>query len=517
MATGPRESIRTAREPAPDRPRIARAAAGIRALPAGRRLAWAVFLTTQLLLLVQWAAFYPGIFSWDSLTYVWQVTTGHWVADHSVAYDALLWLSLQVTGGVAALTLLQTVAAAAALAYTATGLHRLGARARWIWAATTVAAVMPSTASFLMFVWKDVGFALSALLAFAAVAHLVAARLDGSRRRRRDLWLLALGLSGLGLFRNDGLPVVLVAVVVLIIFLPGSRRVLTAIGAGVCALTAGLTLVVYPALGVQLPHGDSVVALNLADVAVVYGEDPKSFTAADLALMTQVAPLSHWSGQAANCWFADPTMYPPMDRRAVDRLSGPLLSLWTRVLERTPQLVLKARLCRGQIAWSPVDGPSNIPGAATVVAGPEMPGGLPAGWNDNFNWSYPNASLHGNPYLPALVSHPFSATLRRELVSVYNHSKSSTFQWLFWRGASWCYLTYAVLLWTAFRRRARPVVGLIGVTLGLQLTVLAANPSQLARYMIAPIFIGLMCLPLLSVRRRNRVSVSPEGPESPEP
>jgi len=357
-------------------------------------------------------------------------------------------------------------------------------------------------------VWKDVAFALSALLAFAATAHLVASRLERTPRRRFDLWLLALGLGGIGLFRPNGAPAVVVAMIVLIVFLPGSRKVLAAIGAGVCALTAALTLVVYPAVGIQLPHSDAVIAINLADIAVVYGEDPKSFTPADTALMAQVAPLSHWRGEAANCWTADPTMYAPMNRQAVARLSGPLLSLWTRVLERTPLDLVKARLCRGQIAWSPISGPASASGA-TNVAPARMPTGLPAGWNYGSNWSYPKASLTGNPYLPALRADPVSSTLHHALEAVYDASRGHALQWLFWRGASWCYLTYALLIWYAWRRRARPLYGLIGITLGLQLDVLAANPGPLARYMIAPIYIGLMCLPLLLVRRAPATPASP--------
>src|SRR5690349_15239839 len=86
-----------------------------------RQLGPITYLLTQGVLLFWWVAFYPGLASYDSVMYVWQVSTGNWTTQHSTVYNGLLWLSLRATGGYAPLTLAQTVALAAGLAYAVTG------------------------------------------------------------------------------------------------------------------------------------------------------------------------------------------------------------------------------------------------------------------------------------------------------------------------------------------------------------------------------------------------------------
>jgi len=316
-------------------------------IPARLRLPLAVYAACQTVLLLWWAAFYPGRISGDSLTYLYEVTTSHWRSDHSVLYDALLWLSLQLTGGVAALTLVQTIAMSAALAYVCVALRDLGVRGRWSAPVAVLLAVAPPTGSFVPYVWKDVAYTIATLVAFGAVVQLTARRLHGAqgvrdRAFRREMLLLGLSCLGVGLFRNNGFPVILATGVLLVLLLPGMRRwtaAATAIPLAVALLTNNF---LYPALGVQQPRPDEVYAFNYADIGVAYSRRPDTFTAADLKLMASVAPLSHWSGPGGDCHVADPMMHPPMNRFKAGRMNGQLLSLWTRILKRTPSLIIDA-------------------------------------------------------------------------------------------------------------------------------------------------------------------------------
>ncbi|WMX47111.1 hypothetical protein RGF97_22985 [Streptomyces roseicoloratus] len=139
-------------------------------IPEKRRLPFAVFATTQVLFLLWWAAFFPGALSYDSITYVWHVTTDNWMSNHSVVYDSLVWLSLNTTGDLWILTLAQTVAMSATLAYCAGTLRKWGVRQRWAAVAACVPALLPPTAVFVIFVWKDVPFVIGSILAFGAAA-----------------------------------------------------------------------------------------------------------------------------------------------------------------------------------------------------------------------------------------------------------------------------------------------------------------------------------------------------------
>ena len=265
-----------------------------------------------MIFLFWWAGFYPGLMNRDSITYVLHVTTGPWVNNHSVLYDAMVWLSLHATGDLGALTLAQTVAMSAALAYTVVAFRRLGVPGRWTAVAAVVVAALPPLGSFMIFIWKDVPFSICAYLVVPTVAHLVSLR-EGPAgvRDRRVTWLIAaLGLELLGmcLFRNNGFAPVLVAAVLLVALLPGLRARLAATVAAVIFATFVLNWFVYPAVGIKPMPSSLALGPVYADIAVAYADAPSTFTAADKSLMRRVAPLAEWA-KNANCYDADKTTH----------------------------------------------------------------------------------------------------------------------------------------------------------------------------------------------------------------
>ncbi|MFE7410179.1 hypothetical protein [Streptomyces laurentii] len=468
-------------------------------VPARRRLPLAVYAATQVIFLLWWAAFYPGAMSYDSVSYVWHVTTGHWMSNHSVVYDGLLWLSLQTTGDVALLTFLQTVAMASALAYVAMTLRQFGVKGKWSFSAAVACALLPPIGSFMIFVWKDVPFAIGAVLAFGAAGRLAARRLRGALEVRdrvfqREIAMLFLGFLCMGLFRNNGLLVAVLALPVLLLTLPLIRRWVLFATVVPVTIAALLNTVIYPAIGVETPTKDMVYAMNYADIAVVYGREPKSFSKAETDLMSKVAPLSHWRGRAANCYDADWAMQKPMDRRAAEKYNDQLLDLWFRVLGRSPDQMISARLCRSHIAWSMFPGPADLAGN-TMISRPRIA-------DDLYGWADWNSGIKHSKYRPVLVMRPLSDSLNSAATFVWEASTTPQLQWLLVRGAFWCYAAYTVLLLLARRLRSWAPVAMLAIPLGLQLTVIAANPAPLARYMYAPVFLGILALPLLGAHPR---------------
>ncbi|WP_435177082.1 DUF6020 family protein [Actinacidiphila sp. bgisy145] len=477
-------------------------------VPVPLRLPLAVYAACQVLLFGWWAAFYPGRISGDSLTYIYEVTTSHWRSDHSVAYDGLLWLSLRLTGGIAALTFVQTVAMAAALAYVCVALRDLGVRGRWSAIAAAVVAAAPMTGSFTVFVWKDVAYTIATLVAFGAVVQLTARRLRREqavrdRSFRRQVLTLALGCLGIGLFRNNGFPVIIAAGVLLVLLLPGMRRKIALATAVPLVITLAMNNLVYPALGVQKPRPDEVYAFNYADIGVAYAKRPDVFTASDLRLMRSVAPLSHWRGPGGDCHVADLIMHKPMDRIKAGKENGQLLALWGRILEHHPQLIVGARLCRADIAW-----------AFTGHTG------LYAASNRHVlhSWSaFGLSSVRELPYHSSLHDAPLSYKLDHLATRAYQWTQAPHRTPLLWRGVNWTYLGYLLVAVAALRRRRYELLALAVLPLGLQATVLAANPSPLWRYMCAALFVGILTVPVVTLAGSRRLPWERAGREPAPP
>ncbi|GAA1160511.1 hypothetical protein F4556_004341 [Kitasatospora gansuensis] len=460
-----------------------------RRLPPELRLPVTVFAGTELVLLLWWAACYPALTSYDSAAYVTTAVSAVWSSDHSVAYDALVWLALRTPGRIAALTLAQTVATAGALAYTCVALRGLGVRGRRSGTVAVLLAIAPPTGAFVVFLWKDVPFTLCALLVFAASARLLA------RTAARADWLvLAAALTGLGLFRNNGLGVALVAGLALTLGLAGRRAVLALLTAAAVGFSLLCQLVLYPAAGIVPPRVSSVHSLHYHDIAVAYAAQPTVLTAADLALLAQVAPVGEWARAGANCWVSDQLFTSAFDRAAADRLNARLIDIWQRLLTERPDLVAGARICRGHIAWAPFPGP--VAQQAFTWVG--RPGPTPA---DLYGLAAPGTPLAEHPARFALYSRPRSQLLQAGARFWYHLARTPQLDWLLFRGATWCYLGYAAVLLFARGRRMRSAHLLAGVLIGFQLTVLAANPAPLYRYMVGPLFVAPFCLTLLTARR----------------
>lgn len=447
-----------------------------------------VFVWAELVLLLWWAGERPGLLSPDSVRYIRSVTVGPWTADHSVLYDTAVLASLAVQRGVGLLTLAQTVVAAAVLAYTVGSLRQIGLNSVWAALPGLVLPLMPSFGAFVVTVWKDVPFALCEVMVTATVLRILAA---GSGRTRPGL-LAALGaeLLGLTLFRNDGFLVVLGIAVFLALALRGLR--LRVLGVAAAALVGFVVAqqVVIPAVGIAPANSSLSYGIFYADVAIAYDRHPELFRPFDEALLAQVAPLPAWRA-AHNCYTSDPLFAMPgfrLDRAAA--LHTELFALWRRVLRRSPETVLAARACRGSIAWDvlpPSPRRAHFAGA-TAPTPRDLYGGakvLP-----------PDIAAH-------LQQRPLWSPVGRLATYLARVFGPVALQAVEWRGATWCYLSYLALGVAALRVRRWAILGAGAAALSNQLVVLTVNPAQLYRYMIGPLLVGVVLLPLLTLAGRD--------------
>jgi len=459
------------------------------------RLGAATAIATQAVLLFWWVGFYPGTLSFDSVAYVWQVSTGNWTTQHSTLYNGLVWLSLRATGQLAVLTLAQTVVLAAGLAYAVVGLRRVGAPGRWVFVAAVAVVCVPMVGTFAVYVSKDVPFALTMVWLLGTVARIVAVR---PAIHYGLWWTLFAELALLGLFRQNGFAVIAVTGVVLALVLSGQRlRVLVCAGAAV-AVGLAANLLLFPALGVRPAGPELVWGPAYSDIAVAYAQRPSDFTPSDLAVLRTVAPLSYWR-TTANCYNADDTVQfsdPSFSINAARAHAGELAALWTRLVKRMPDEIASARLCRGSIAWNPFPGPARGRTVKIPIAGVTS------------YFDFPLSRLDASPDKGAIRLDPVSPTAHRLGVWLRKLSDTRQFEWFAWRGATWSYLAYLSLILYAHRRRDLAILGLGAVIMANQLNVTLNNPGQLARYMAGPLILGVLLLPLAFARPRPSIPLA---------
>ncbi|MEZ0065372.1 hypothetical protein ABIA32_001368 [Streptacidiphilus sp. MAP12-20] len=468
-------------------------------IPPRLRFPLAVAGISFLISLVWWAAFYPGLMSFDSYTYTWESTTGHWINDHSIPYITCVWLTLQITGTYALLTFCQIVAAALTIGYLAAGLDKFKIRRGWIIAAVVLCGVLPPTGDFFIFVWKDVPFVLGAMLAAAAVVHLVGDMLRRPREARRAVpgqrrdWLaFGGGMLLLCLARNNGFLTVVLIGLVLLACLPWNWRRIAPMTVVPVLFYFFLTNVLYPAVGVQPQVNNSAYTFFYADVAYGYSKNPGMFSAAEVQAMAAVAPLDHWKTAGAQCWDTDPLTIASnnFNMAAASANQSELMSAFTTVLKKAPQYVADAHLCRAHNAWA-VFPDHGIFMAPVNYTGP---------YHDSLI-SHPE--LKTSPYHSAFHAQPLSKSLNHLAAWWFQVSRTPQLQWILWGGAVWCYLTYAIVVRLTRRVWRREVLATAAVMAGLQLTVLAGTPAPLYRYMAGPTIIGVLLLPLAFARLRR--------------
>jgi hypothetical protein len=463
-----------------------------------RRRPWVLFAMAALPLLLWWLAYFPGLVSPDSAGYTIQAVQGRISADYSVTYTAFLWVSLQLTGGIAPLILLQLLAMAAALTYAGTGVRLLGARWRWVAVVVIGLALTPMVGAFASYLSKDVAFVIAQVFALGSLARIVAARTVTTR----SALVLGAAFLFMCLFRNNGAPMVLLAAALAAIGLRRQGvRVLLAAAAAI-AVWAALSFAVFPAAGVHRAHTSLVLGTTYADVAFAYQRFPETFTEKNLALMSSVSPLTHWK-QSTNCYTSDQLdVSRKWNLAASEQRSSQLFHLWLQVVRRTPQAVIDARVCRGAIAWMVFP-----PKAKTTSLVPTP---------------FPPRDYFGRA--AALTAEGRAALRARPLARPFTHAAaflekltfSRNAEFALWRGATWAWISYAVAVFTVRRRRWRvgSAVALVSVIVANQVGVLVDNPNQLARYMYGCALMGVLLLPLLSIRadrRRPQASDSVSG------
>ena len=252
------------------------------------------FLIPLILFFAKYIIYYPGAFSPDSLTQYQQALTGSYNDWHPVIQTLLsIKLPLVLTGGwIGSITLFQIICFSVILAY-ALYTIRKHTNNRYAILAMLFIMLNPQTTNMAMFPWKDVSFAMGALL---LVTYALRIYFTSGDWIKRPLNLIAFIITAAltTLVRHNAL-LFTIPLFIAIAFLINWKRALI-VCAGAIILIAAIKIPLYSALHVEKPDKRQIETLGLpmniiGSVATYFPEQLDDETR---SFIYQVAPEEVW-------------------------------------------------------------------------------------------------------------------------------------------------------------------------------------------------------------------------------
>lgn len=233
------------------------------------------FAIPLVVFLVYYCAYYPGAFSPDSFSQYEQAVSNRYNDWHPVLHTLLAFkLPLIVTGGwIGSIVLFQIIAFTLSLGYCFLVLDRYAGRKYTV---ISMAFVLcnPLTFQIAMYPWKDVTFAIGALLLTTFAAQIVLTRGTWMRKSANMAAFICVFVIAT-LCRHNGI-LFTVPLFVSTLFFVAPRRSLCA-AAAIIALVAGIKGPVYSLLHVEAPDKRQIETLGLPmtiiGTAVTYSPD----------------------------------------------------------------------------------------------------------------------------------------------------------------------------------------------------------------------------------------------------
>lgn len=314
-----------------------------------RSRTWPWVVPALIPILIWWLGWHPGFASVDSIEQWTQASTGVYTAIHPPIHSAYLGVFSLGNKYPGLVTLTQAIAFVGLLVYAARRLVEAGVPRPLAVGSTWVLALSPAVAPTTITLWKDVLFGLAFLWAWAELLHLANHRMAAGL----SAWIrLGLALTGVWLFRANGpITVVLTLIVLVVVYRRSVKGVLTA--AGAIALVASLVVFgIYPTMDIR-DGGIEPAQVYLPDLAASFNRSPDLFTAEDVRLLEQVAPLDVWTG-AYDCLDSHALLFSPqMNHDAIRSSPGEYRRLVLRVLARDPGSVISHRACSASFLFVP--------------------------------------------------------------------------------------------------------------------------------------------------------------------
>jgi hypothetical protein len=431
-------------------------------------------------------AFWPAFMTHDSLDQWGQITTGQLTGQHSPFHTMLNWLITRVWYSPAAIAIVQIGALAAMLGFTIRELQRWNVPLPMIAILTLLFAWSPPNGMMVVTLWKDIAYSITFLGLFTVTLHIA---------RTRGAWLMTpAGMASLfatgallSLLRHNGMFTMVLMVAGLFWWLPQQRR---RVAVAAVAIAAAVALVRGPletALGVRPMSRYYMLANQTHQIAGMLA-DGAELTPSQQALLTSVMPLEKWIN-TYDCFNVIPT-FSAGNPNVVDSQVGAYLKAYRLLAVQHPLSLLKRQICMSSLVWDM----KPLPGSMFFTF---YPGIIE-------HWQAPKSA----PKLPALGA---------PLIAMANWTLAPPRDILFWRPATYLYLTVLCIGVLAWRTKQRIVWLLLLPSLTQSVILVLLNVTQEFRYQYGVYLVGLVALVLPFARPAPAAPAGTEVTNEPGP
>lgn len=413
-------------------------------------------------LLLWWLGWFPGFLSPDSIDQLGQVDRFEFTNVHPITHTFSLWVITRVWNDPGAITLVQIVALAAVLGYTARRLTGVGVPWWLAGGAALAVGAIPMVGATTVTIWKDVPFSMAMVWVFAELLVLA--------RDRPAFWAglwgpLRLG-TALGLVwvlrANGAITVVIMLVALGVAFRREWLRLIPT-----AAATLAIAFVVPAVLLWALPGTSAAIEpaeVFMPDVASVVVHDFDWFDADDRRLIEAIGPLSVWTGEY-DCDNSTPMLFDPRFRSSAAREDPwAYRSLVARAVLTHLPTVAGHRWC-----------------AASYLVWPVQP-------DDAFMQRPP---FEIPPNTLGIARDPISDRAYDVTLAQYQWIEGDGVIWLTWRPALVVLLGLATYLGVALRPALRPLLWGGALVVAHVFNVALTTPATEYRYAFG---ISLVCL-----------------------
>lgn len=425
--------------------------------------------------------FFPGIMSPDSVDQWSQALSGYYSDWHPTIYALLMRLTMTLAQSPAILAFVQIFCLAGALGWGIASFEQIGVPRFVCWSFSLLMSVLPLNPLMSITLWKDIPFAVNMLLFFIIYLKIITSQgkwLTGTSR----FIAFMLVCSGIALFRHNGLPLVILVLLISVISLPVIRKRL---GLGLIltlAITGLIRGPLYGVLKVQPSGFTGGTQLLLHHISAHVAAETE-FTPEERNFLDQLLPIDQWVYDPCSIDTLKVTAGLDEGRFYAEPWRG--LALFWQSLRRNPLVNLRHQFAASRMIWQ------IPPGGSYLYRVP-----LFKHLDGSYGWVQANGvGLRENSKLPWLIEPIYSA---------YATSASEPLlDALIWRPAWMSYWALFMIALAAIRAYDRRILVLLSIPLAQFMLMLVLAFAQDMRFQYGEILIGWMSGLMLFLPVRN--------------